>query len=126
MGARHSVWDMFRQGNVVGSYSENLPNRSQVLGFGAANGMVEELNLGAGLRMDLAIRSNIDGIGKMIDSEYVDGVWVIIRRPNVDSMCDEWTIEIGESESLCSFRLICINLCNFTVLRVLWIRPLDL
>lgn len=78
VGARHSVWDMFRQGNVVGSYSENLPNRSQVLGFRAANGMVEELNLGAGLRMDLAIRSNIDGIGKMIDSEYIDGVWVII------------------------------------------------
>ncbi len=82
-----------------------------MVGFRAADAMVEQFDLGASLGKDGAVGNDVCGIGEVIDDEDVDGVWVVFRGPNVDSMSDQWSVEIGENESFRGFRLVSIRLC---------------
>lgn len=81
-----------------------------MVSFRAANAMVKQFDLGASLGKDGAIGNNVCGVGEVIDGEDVDGVWVVFGRPDVDSMSDQGSVEIGKNEPFRGFCLVSIRL----------------
>lgn len=85
--------------------------------------MVKQLNLRASLGKNLAIRSDVCRVGKVVDEKNVDGVCVVFGRPDVDSMSDQGPVKVGKDEPFRSFRLISVKMWCYTVVQLsnLWV-----
>lgn len=72
-----------------------------MLGFRCADSVMEKFDLRSSLW-------NISGVGEckrwireVVDCEDVDRVWVILWRPEIDSVSNKWSGKVGQGESLC-------------------------
>ena len=63
--------------------------------------MIKKFNLRASFRNISGTRVCKCWIGKVIDREDIDRVWVVLRGPNIDSMSNKWSGKVGQDKSVC-------------------------
>ena len=83
-----------------------------MLSLRTPNPMSKKLNLRSRFRHITGIRQCNGRISEMIDGEDVHGVRVILWRPYVNPMRDEWSGEVGQGKSGYGFGLLRVRLCS--------------
>ena len=63
-------------------------------------------------------------IREVIDREDKDRVWVILWRPNIDSMGDEWPGKVGQGQSSCRLGLPPVRPSKRCIFIYIYQRPL--
>ena len=95
--------------NVIWSSNLWIPDRSQVFGLRGADSVVKKFDLRPGFGNARGVGKQICGIREVIYGEDVDGVWIIFRGPDINSVGDESAREIGQCESFSFFGLLFVK-----------------